>query len=630
MTRYLFLGAFALGLLAILWIGRLFMGTDLLGFGVTLLIGGVFVIGSWELAVYRRSTGSLLNALQNLQEPVDDLATWLSTIEPSLQNAVRIRVEGQRNPLPGPVATPYLVGLLVMLGLLGTFIGMVDTLKGAVVALEGTSELEAIRAGLAAPIEGLGLAFGTSVAGVAASAMLGLLSTISRRERLQASQHLDTKLVSELAQFSSIHHQKLAFQAIQDQAQALPLVAQQLTDLAGSLGAMGDRIGDRLFENQERFQASVLETHRELSSLVGNSLKESLKQNAELLSSNIQPLAETTLSHMSDVALSTQAKLEMIGESQLSALTDSAQHNSSILRQALDANIVAQSEATQMLTDAVKSSVDTSVVEFRERSQGLISSFEKTSDNWAKQQSDSALQLGVTIREELAELRADEGRRNDIAIDRLSELQEVVTKHLISLGAGLEEPLGRLIETASQTPKAAADVIEKLRGEMTKNLARDNELLTERATLMQQLGALSDTLEASATGQREAVDTLIDRSMTTLDKVGNKFGEKVESETSRLADVAHHFAVSSNEISGLGDAFNAAVELFSESNSQLIENLTRIELSLEKSSSRSDEQLGYYVAQAREIIDHNLLSQKEIIDALRAQRRIQTVVKEAG
>lgn len=66
MTRYLFLGAFALGLLAILWIGRLFMGTDLLGFGVTLLIGGVFVIGSWELAVYRRSTGSLLNALQNL------------------------------------------------------------------------------------------------------------------------------------------------------------------------------------------------------------------------------------------------------------------------------------------------------------------------------------------------------------------------------------------------------------------------------------------------------------------------------------------------------------------------------------------------------------------------------------
>ena len=55
--------------------------------------------------------------------------------------------------LPAPVLTPYLVGLLVMLGLLGTFVGMVETLQGAVIALEGTTELQAIRAGLAAPIK---------------------------------------------------------------------------------------------------------------------------------------------------------------------------------------------------------------------------------------------------------------------------------------------------------------------------------------------------------------------------------------------------------------------------------------------------------------------------------------------
>jgi biopolymer transport protein ExbB/TolQ len=64
-----------------------------------------------------------------------------------------------------------------MLGLLGTFVGMVDTFQGAVFALEGSTELQAIREGLAAPINGLSLAFGTSFAGVAASAMLGLSST---------------------------------------------------------------------------------------------------------------------------------------------------------------------------------------------------------------------------------------------------------------------------------------------------------------------------------------------------------------------------------------------------------------------------------------------------------------------
>ena len=45
-----------------------------------------------------------------------------------------------------------------MLGLLGTFVGMVDTLRGAVSALEGTTELAAVRAGLAAD-QGLGSSF---------------------------------------------------------------------------------------------------------------------------------------------------------------------------------------------------------------------------------------------------------------------------------------------------------------------------------------------------------------------------------------------------------------------------------------------------------------------------------------
>jgi hypothetical protein len=66
-----------------------------------------------------------------------------------------------------------------MLGMLGTFLGMVVTLKGAVFALEGTSDLAAIRAAFATPIKGLGLAFGTSVAGVASSAMLGLMAALS-------------------------------------------------------------------------------------------------------------------------------------------------------------------------------------------------------------------------------------------------------------------------------------------------------------------------------------------------------------------------------------------------------------------------------------------------------------------
>ena len=71
------------------------------------------------------------------------------------------------------------------------------------------------------------------------------------------------------------------------------------------------------------------------------------------------------------------------------------------------------------------------------------------------------------------------------------------------------------------------------------------------------------------------------------------------------------------EIASLGESFHAAVSQFSESNQSLIENLLRIESAMEQSSQRSDEQLAYYVAQAREIIDHNIMSQKEIFEHLR-------------
>ena len=216
MTRILFVTAFLLGAIAVVWMGAGFVGTDALALTVTVVIGLAYTIGFIELVQFRQATGTLSNSLSALSkaeskaesgaesgaEPgaksvknvVDNLEEWLSKLHPSLHNSVRLRIEGERVGLPAPVMTPYLVGLLVMLGLLGTFVGMVDTLKGAVIALEGTTELQAVRAGLAAPIKGLGLAFGTSVAGVAASAMLGLLSTLSRRERMGSLADNKTKL----------------------------------------------------------------------------------------------------------------------------------------------------------------------------------------------------------------------------------------------------------------------------------------------------------------------------------------------------------------------------------------------------------------------------------------------------
>ena len=70
------------------------------------------------------------------------------------------------------------------------------------------------------------------------------------------------------------------------------------------------------------------------------------------------------------------------------------------------------------------------------------------------------------------------------------------------------------------------------------------------------------------------------------------------------------------EVASLGDTFGAAVQRFGESNEQLVARLHAIEAALDQSLTRSDEQLAYYVAQAREVIDLSVLSQKQIIGEL--------------
>ncbi len=182
MTRNPLLTAlFLLGLAIVTWIGAGYVGTHALGAVVTGVIGLCYVAGAVELHRYRQATSSLALAVADTSAANGGLSAWLASLHPSLRPSVRQRIEGERTALPAPALTPYLVGLLVLLGMLGTLLGMMATLRGTGLALESATDLDAIRGSLAAPVKGLGFAFGTSIAGVATSAVLGLLAALCRR-----------------------------------------------------------------------------------------------------------------------------------------------------------------------------------------------------------------------------------------------------------------------------------------------------------------------------------------------------------------------------------------------------------------------------------------------------------------
>ena len=92
--------------------------------GVCLLIAVVYLLGGADLLRYRKATVNLQTALDALQDTPADLAHWLQSLDVSLRAAVRLRVAGERVALPAPTLPAYLSGVLVLLGMLGTLLGL--------------------------------------------------------------------------------------------------------------------------------------------------------------------------------------------------------------------------------------------------------------------------------------------------------------------------------------------------------------------------------------------------------------------------------------------------------------------------------------------------------------------------
>jgi hypothetical protein len=100
--------------------------------------------------------------------------------------------------------TRYLVGLLVFLGLLGTFWGLLatigsigDTIRSLDPGSGSTEDvLDSLKSGLAAPLEGMGTAFSSSLFGLAGSLVVGFLDLQAGRAQTRFYTELENWLSS--------------------------------------------------------------------------------------------------------------------------------------------------------------------------------------------------------------------------------------------------------------------------------------------------------------------------------------------------------------------------------------------------------------------------------------------------
>lgn len=70
MNRFLFPISFAMGLVAVIWVGVGFIGSSALALAMTLAIAGVYLLGAHELRLFRAATTSLATALTDRKSVV--------------------------------------------------------------------------------------------------------------------------------------------------------------------------------------------------------------------------------------------------------------------------------------------------------------------------------------------------------------------------------------------------------------------------------------------------------------------------------------------------------------------------------------------------------------------------------
>ncbi|QWT19334.1 DUF802 domain-containing protein [Bacillus sp. NP157] len=777
--HFIHLVVFLAGFVAVCWVGIGYLGTNPLGSFIAAMIAIGYCVGALELQRYRMATVSLFQAVDELSAPPASLGTWLDRVNPSLRNAVRLRVEGERVALPAPTLAPYLVGLLVLLGMLGTLLGMMATLRGTGIALESATDLGAIRSSLAAPVKGLGFAFGTSIAGVATSAMLGLLVALARRERAEAVQLLDAKASSTLREFSQAHQREASFRLLQQQTELMPALVERLQGMMSALEQQGTAASERHASSQDTFHTRIEATFERLAASVEKSLKDGVADGARAASTALQPVVDATMQGIARDTAALHASVTDAVDRQVTSLATGFDATTEKMAVAWHDAIAEQRTSGAQLAADLRDSLQAFNVSFDERSTSMVSGLHEQQATAAASASARQAALLTTLTEQQgtlvatltarqADLLGHVTERHDTILHALAEAQaalvasvsqeqralgtalgsqwqdvttalnERLEQMAASLATSLTEAsasfaattdtvgarwsdtlvaqreaqastaasvlaafegqalalieamkaaqgelqatlesrdaarldawttslnrtadqlatqwteagdravaqhqatsetlaslandittqsqahasatiaeISRLVDAASEAPKAAADVVAELRQKLSDSMVRDTAMLEERSRLLETLETLLGAVNHASTEQRAAIDGLVTTSADLLDRVGTRFIEHVQGETGKLEGVAERITGSADHVAGLGEAFGTAVQAFGQANDALLTRLQEIGEALDRSLVRSDEQLAYYVAQAREVVDLSVLSQKQILE----------------
>ncbi len=275
--------------------------------GLNGMIGAVLICG---IFISMRQTYMLIpcvNWLENfknsensetVETPPAMLVSMATMMEEQKDRKMSLSTMSMRTLLDGIAArmdegreiTRYIIGLLIFLGLLGTFWGLLGTIGSIGNTIDslrvGSGDVslmfEDLKEGLAAPLAGMGTAFSSSLFGLAGSVILGFIDLQSGQAQGRFFNHLEDWLsgITKLSSGSNITLEA-------GDASVPAYVSALLEQSADSLDSL-HKVISRSEENKSEINHAITNLSTQLSGLVDHQaeMRSVMKQMVTVLAAN--------------------------------------------------------------------------------------------------------------------------------------------------------------------------------------------------------------------------------------------------------------------------------------------------------------------------------------------------------
>jgi hypothetical protein len=609
----------AIALVVLVRAAAYYAKTDPLALGLVVAMGVALVGAIGELLQRVRKADTLARELATLPRPAQLAA--VEGASDGLRPLLQARLTHSAGSIAGAPLAGYVVGLLVMLGLLGTFLGLFETLRGAREALTSSGDVEALRASLGAPMQGLTRSFGTSAAGVSASAMLGLAAAIARRTESRFARALTVYAAGALAPLTVQARQLDALERLARQGEALPraiaaldAAAARLTSLeagwsaahadataqtAGMVRGAVERIGSDLERAVERIGSDL----ERAVARIGSDLERTVAQAGSAAESAIAPLVTSAVEGSVAAAKTHIGEVRAILDADLAARRTSDAAHGRAQEEAFARSAAAEEARAQTLAarwGETSSALDATLARAEARSEARELAFSRAA----------------------AEIASSASAAVAAASERLEQADARVAAHALQLGTLVAAIEAREEAAANLAGEQRAAVDALLTAAATRAEALDANARAGHAALLAEVerglsahAARAIELERSLGAELAAHS---DRLASALALQITEREAQLDAVAASVRDAVAGVQAGGTELAAVAEMFAGAVDRHREGASEWLAALGTVEGAIVRASEEAaGGALAEQLDRARELFDAQLQFHRELLLQLR-------------